>query len=525
LRRVANLLLVFLLFGPGCRGGLERFTDAGALDVAWDAGVPEGDADASVSADEGDTGGAGDDPGDDQDAGGPGDDGDEGVDAGNTDGSDEDGGEASYPPGWTWVAGNSAQFAPPYYGDQGVPGPLNQPGGRNHCGFGRDLRGRFLLMGGFVPGNNRRNDLWRYQDGQWVWVSGSSVMNQPPVYGIQGQAGFGAVPGAVEGHASCTDESGDLWIFGGWGFAGLPVSNGETGDLWRYNEMKDWAWMAGAQAVNAAGVYGAQGTPDPAAYPGTRQYTGIFGGFAGVWLFGGYGRDSVGGRGRLSDLWFFNGTDWTWVAGSDTVSSDPASYGTPGEFDPANYPSARNYHVFARVSDGSLVYMFGGKAVDESGTTGDTNELWAFDGSQWAFVGGSKTANAAGLYGDQGAADPDNMPGARTQTVMLADPQDNLWVFGGTGYDRTGTEGSLNDLWKYDGSGWTWMAGSDLVDQPGMYPPSWNQGGDPYGPGARFSPAAWSDEQGRFWLYGGYGYDAAGTRLDLNDLWVFNPNP
>jgi hypothetical protein len=48
-----------------------------------------------------------------------------------------------------------------------------------------------------------------------------------------------------------------------------------------------------------------------------------------MWLFGGYGYDAkggggqlglvdIGGDGYLSDLWKFDGNNWTWVSGSNT---------------------------------------------------------------------------------------------------------------------------------------------------------------------------------------------------------------
>src|SRR5260370_31459256 len=37
--------------------------------------------------------------------------------------------------------------------------------------------------------------------------------------------------------------------------------------------------------------------------------------------------------------------------------------------------------------------------------------------------------------------------------------------------DRSGagTQGDLNDLWKFDGTNWTWVSGSDLINQPGVF--------------------------------------------------------
>jgi len=33
--------------------------------------------------------------------------------------------------------------------------------------------------------------------------------------------------------------------------------------------------------------------------------------------------------------------------------------------------------------------------------------------------------------------------------VSWSDASGNLWLFGGEGFDSTGTEGTLNDLWEY----------------------------------------------------------------------------
>jgi N-acetylneuraminic acid mutarotase len=42
-------------------------------------------------------------------------------------------------------------------------------------------------------------------------------------------------------------------------------------------------------------------------------------------------------------------------------------------------------------------------------------------------------------------------------------------------------------------------------------------------PGARDGAAGWADSNGNLWLFGGYGYDSAGTFGALNDLWEFGP--
>jgi len=34
---------------------------------------------------------------------------------------------------------------------------------------------------------------------------------------------------------------------------------------------------------------------------------------------------------------------------------------------------------------------------------------------------------------------------------------------------------------------------------------------------------SWTDSNGNFWLFGGYGFDSGGNYGSLNDLWEFNP--
>lgn len=158
-------------------------------------------------------------------------------------------------------------------------------------------------------------------------------------------------------------------------------------------------------------------------------------------------------------------------------------------------------------------------------------------------MGGSNTIGASGgqpgVYGVLGVADFANAPGARFSPVNWTDASGNFWLFGGQGYDWTGsTAGLLNDLWKYtpskgDGVGaWTWMGGSSsipsnqnsnvLSGQSGVYgtlgTPAANNT-----PGARLGAAPRIDASGNLWLFGGQGYDSTGFQGYLNDFWRYQP--
>jgi hypothetical protein len=59
------------------------------------------------------------------------------------------------------------------------------------------------------------------------------VYGQPGVYGTLGAPALGNLPGSRQGASSWTDNSGDFWLFGGWG---TVSSNGGgcLNDLWVY---------------------------------------------------------------------------------------------------------------------------------------------------------------------------------------------------------------------------------------------------------------------------------------------------
>ncbi len=110
-----------------------------------------------------------------------------------------------------------------------------------------------------------------------------------------------------------------------------------------------------------------------------------------------------------------------------------------------------------------------------------------------------------------------SVPGGRQTSISWTDSTGNFWVFGGFNLSPAGQPNAFNDLWKFDGSQWTWVSGSNSVNQTASYG---TQGVSVATnvPGACWSPAAWSDASGNFWLFRGFGYDATGNGT-LADLW------
>ena len=62
------------------------------------------------------------------------------------------------------------------------------------------------------------NDLWKYSNGEWTWISGINIIDVVGLYGIKGFPSTSNYPGARESMGFGIDTSGSIWIFGGFGF-------------------------------------------------------------------------------------------------------------------------------------------------------------------------------------------------------------------------------------------------------------------------------------------------------------------
>ena len=70
-------------------------------------------------------------------------------------------------------------------------------------------------------------------------------------------------------------------------------------------------------------------------------------------------------------------------------------------------------------------------------------------GEGWVWIGGSKSINQNGKYGQLGVASASNMPGARSAaSLWIATRSKRVYLFAGQGYDESASShGTLNDLW------------------------------------------------------------------------------
>jgi hypothetical protein len=238
--------------------------------------------------------------------------------------------------------------------------------------------------------------------------------------------------------------------------------------------------------------------------------------------------------------------EWAWMGGSDTVTcyslgncGQPGVYGAKGTPAATNVPGGR-YTASSWTDSGGHLWLFGGDGFDSAGNEGFLNDLWEFNPSlgatgEWAWMGGSSTADHAGVYGPLGTFGAGNTPGGRLGAASWTDSGGHLWLFGGYGNSsKVGGFGDfLNDLWEFDPSvgatgEWAWMGGSSTAGSNGGQPGVYGVLGKPAAgniPGSRSGASSWTDGNGHLWLFGGYGFGANSNygAGELNDLWEFDP--
>jgi N-acetylneuraminic acid mutarotase len=481
---------------------------------------------------------------------------------------------------WTWVGGGDTIHQPGDYGKLGKFARGKVPPSREGAVSWTDKRGDLWLFGGTgdpatdafgVP----LNDLWEFDPNlkEWAWIGGSNGSDtegepQDGVHGSLGKPGRENIPGTRSYAVGWTGKDGNLWLFGGLGCCDAAGDGVDLNDLWEYAPgTHEWTWMGGNNPAGEnggrPGVYGNLGAPAPGNTPGSRWGAVVWTDQKGnLWLFGGEGFDANGVQGSLNDLWEYEPAlhEWAWMGGNKTVPKSgegwPGAYGTLGEPAPGNMPGGRSRAAGRTDRDGNL-WLFGGDGIDANGASATLNDLWKWSPATraWTWMGGSATSTGCsgssspsqgsfihctgrpGVYGALGVSAASNIPSARSEAAAWTDGAGNFWLFGGSGFDAAQNGGNLNDLWRFSPSSnrWTWMGGNPVAGncqhapEPGIF-----CNGQPgiYGilgtrdlknaPGGRSSAAAWKDNAGNFWLFGGSGVGRVGKDAGpLNDLWEY----
>jgi len=422
-------------------------------------------------------------------------------------------GTASLP---TYTSGQP--IAPPPFA---TPNP-NTPGGRNFPMTWTDKNGNRWLFGGegFEVTHQGADGIPGFLNDMWVWPTSPS-----------------------------SGEDDGWWTPGGWIPANLPIKVDSSTAPLQYSadptslQLKNGAANYGALGVGFSCASG--GCTVPGARWGGTTWTDASGN---LWMFGGQGLDGVGSDALLNDVWefdlnsgpcsydaatgtgIFTNCKWIWQGGSSIGNQATTGAQPGGRWGAASY------------ADGAgNVWIFGGQGYDSTGTVGLLNDLWKYNiaAKTWTLVlPANVSANVNGVYGTEGTAAANNLPGGRQTAVLWVDTSGTIWLFGGFGLDSKGTNlgagqiGSvLNDLWKFDqGTGmWTWVSGSNTANQNGTYGSqatsnvSTNAAASNV-PGARWGAAGWVNPDGDLFLFGGFGYGSSATVPTgfLNDVWEYD---
>ena len=212
------------------------------------------------------------------------------------------------------------------------------------------------------------------------------------------------------------------------------------------------------------------------------------------------------------------GGTWTWVKGANVIN-DPGNNGLVGVTNSTNYPEGK-YQAGNWIDLNGNFWVFGGW----DNTSSYKNDLWKYNSTtnQWTWVKGPLTSSSPGIYGTMGVPGPNNIPGARgLGMVSWTDKQGRFWLHGGIGYDASGFNGTLDDLWMYDiaTNEWTWMSGSSSSSSITAVYGTLQVAATTNTPGGRQEcNTAWVKSDGTLWTFGGI--SQLNTHLD--DMWKFD---
>lgn len=212
---------------------------------------------------------------------------------------------------------------------------------------------------------------------------------------------------------------------------------------------------------------------------------------------------------------------WTWIKGP-AGNDQNATWGTQGVPAIGNNPAAA-YGPFYWQDSNLNFWAWGGGNRTGRGQA----DMWMYDipTNMWTWKHGTNGLNSLATYGTQGVPAPGNVPAARQYGgASWIDNQNNLWLFGGNGWAPGNQNGEYAEMWKYNTTTneWTWMHGPQGVGNPGSYGTQGVAAPTNYPPARREACAAWVDNNGIFWLFGGEA-NMAGPTQYYNDLWKYDP--
>jgi gliding motility-associated-like protein len=347
---------------------------------------------------------------------------------------------------WTWMGGEKTSNTQGQYGIFGLP-IFQFPGARENAVAWTDDQGNFWLFGGAGFAANDEigflNDLWKYSTSfnTWSWVGGSNRLNQEGSYGERGQSSASNLPGGRFQSTAWVDNSGNFWLFGGFGYAKDKL--GPLNDLWKLTPGNgEWTWLKGSKSEDDDAHYGQQGDFADDNTPGARQgATGWVDNDGRLWLFGGERKNRYYG-----DLWTYDlqKNQWAWTSGTKESNEMPV-------FEDVGLPTADGHPGTRSEASGWVdptgdLWLFGGRGYGGDGGVNALNNIWKYSiaNNNWTLIKGEARQSAVAVYGTQGTPDNSNKPGGTNNASAWTANDGTFWLFGGRSDD-----GFLNQVWNF----------------------------------------------------------------------------
>ena len=263
-----------------------------------------------------------------------------------------------------------------YFGND--EGSTNKPSARYRTRAWFDESNNFWMYGGAVEPSTQSNDtfsyndLWRYNTTTNVWTFVSGNKNSyyckncsNGVYpATAGTGGLQYFPRARSDYAYWKDNTGNIWIFGGY-----VESHGadEYGDLWKFNSTTyEWTLISGNDTFNPPKTATNPGSRSaPYCWVGNDNKLYMSGGLRQYWNF-------------LRDAWRINPSNGSWeiVKADNLYNEAPVTAGLRIE-NSTNAPGS-SVNTLDHLTTGSHTYLFNGYGMGSNNVTGFTGAMWRY---------------------------------------------------------------------------------------------------------------------------------------------------
>jgi len=247
--------------------------------------------------------------------------------------------------------------------------------------------GKWLIFGGKTeeqPVDTYYNDLWSYDFTTSTWT-------------MLIASGDKKSPRKRYWHSTVVDQTGNLFLFGGYGIDTMVPGYGPMNDLWMWNATSGWTMLIDN---------GTMGSPPP-----RQGHSAVLADSGEMLVFG--GQALLGG---MNDLWSFSFSSKKWT-------QIPAGAG----------PLPRSGQ--ASVLSAGRLWIFGGSYIPDGMPEVYHNDMWYY----------SLTTKAWVQVQPDSSAPSENQPWKRkADSIALWGAQ--FYMFGGYGL----FQGLKNDLWRYN---------------------------------------------------------------------------